>query len=207
MSLRERNRVRTRELIVETALELFLRKGFDDTTVAEIGEACGISPRTFFRYFPTKEDVLFPDAAERNWAVVELLRRQLEELPPVDALWATLRAAALESYGENRRRVLARYRLLGTSTSLRAFMAEDRLARHDAVLATMRECADLKASDLSELELRMLTQLSTATVHAAVYLWLDEEAARDLGKLIDEAFGRLAKGLDDFRRPVEGVGG
>ena len=62
--LRERHVARTRDAIVGAALELFERQGFEATTVDEIAAAADIAPRTFFRYFPTKEAVLFARAAD-----------------------------------------------------------------------------------------------------------------------------------------------
>jgi AcrR family transcriptional regulator len=56
--LRERRKRATRQLLVDTATEMFLERGFDAVTVAEIAEACQVSPTTVFNYFPTKESLV-----------------------------------------------------------------------------------------------------------------------------------------------------
>jgi AcrR family transcriptional regulator len=58
-SPRDEHADRTRSALVDAALNLFSAKGYDDTTTEEIAAKAGVSPRTFFRYFPTKESVLF----------------------------------------------------------------------------------------------------------------------------------------------------
>ena len=84
--LRERKKRQQREAIAAAALRLFAERGYDETTLAEIADEAGISPRTIFAYYEGKQDILFCDEA----AYLEQLKHMLEQRPPgtttVDAI-------------------------------------------------------------------------------------------------------------------------
>ncbi|MFC7568621.1 TetR family transcriptional regulator [Actinomadura namibiensis] len=71
--LRERKKARTRRALAAAALRLFAERGYEETTIADIAEAAEVSPRTFFAYFPSKEDVVFAEVDDRLAEVGELL--------------------------------------------------------------------------------------------------------------------------------------
>ena len=79
--LRERKKRRTRQAIATAALRLFAERGYEETTIAEIAAAADVSPRTFFSYFPSKEDVVFAEIDDRLAEVSERLRRTSGETP------------------------------------------------------------------------------------------------------------------------------
>ncbi len=89
-SLRERKRTRTREAIIEAAAGLFERRGYDGTTIADIAAAADISTRTFFAYFASKEDVLFPDADARVAAAVTAIDERRADERPTEILLRAL---------------------------------------------------------------------------------------------------------------------
>ncbi len=86
--LRERKKARTRAAIREHAFRLFREHGYDATTVEQIAEAAEVSPSTFFRYFPTKEDVVLQDDMDLLWA--DAVKVQPPELGPMAALRAAM---------------------------------------------------------------------------------------------------------------------
>ena len=88
IGLRERKKIKTRLAIQEHALRLFREHGYEKTTVEQIAEAAEVSPSTFFRYFPTKEDVVLFDVLDPM--LIESFRRQPASLSPVGALRAAM---------------------------------------------------------------------------------------------------------------------
>lgn len=85
-TLRERKKIRTRRALVDAATRLFAEKGYAETTVAEIAAAAEVSTKTFFNYFPSKEEVLFADSAQR----MELALRVIAEPEPGETAPALL---------------------------------------------------------------------------------------------------------------------
>ena len=90
-SLRERKKARTRASIREHALRLFREQGYQATTVEQIAAAAEVSPSTFFRYFPTKEDLVLQD--DMDTRLLEAFVRQPPELAPIPAIRAALAEA------------------------------------------------------------------------------------------------------------------
>jgi AcrR family transcriptional regulator len=72
--LRERKKQATRETIADAAMKLFSQRGFDAVTVAEVADEAGVSEKTVFNYFPTKEDLFFDEIDEREAALLASLR-------------------------------------------------------------------------------------------------------------------------------------
>ncbi|MDN5914353.1 MAG: TetR/AcrR family transcriptional regulator [Pseudonocardia sp.] len=90
-TLRERKRERTRRAVVDAATELFERNGYHGTTVADIAAAADIGTRTFFSYFASKEELLFPEADARIQAVIGAIADRRTEDGPIDVLLRALR--------------------------------------------------------------------------------------------------------------------
>jgi AcrR family transcriptional regulator len=94
--LRERKKLATRDALARAALELFVQRGYDETTLAEIADAAGVSTRTIFAYFPSKEDILFSTMQTMRDALAQALA---ERPAGTDALTA-LREFILSSAHE-----------------------------------------------------------------------------------------------------------
>ena len=115
---RQAHKLRTERALQQAALELFVKKGYDETSTDEIAEQSGVSARTFFRYFPTKESVLF--IGEYGWfqSFAEHLLAQPESLSDIEAAGATL--VGLAPQLARRRKALLLYeRAVASSLTLR----------------------------------------------------------------------------------------
>ncbi|UJP41083.1 TetR family transcriptional regulator [Cellulomonas palmilytica] len=89
VSLRERKRRAIQDEITDAAIGLFIKQGFDDTPVGQIAATVGMSERTFFRYFPTKDDVIEHVSARWRAQVAAALKAR----PDDERLWTSLRRA------------------------------------------------------------------------------------------------------------------
>ena len=87
MGLREDKKQRTRREIADTAMRLFATRGFDHVTVADVAEAAGVSDKTVFNYFPTKEDLFYDEVPARE----ETLRQAIRGRRPGESILAALR--------------------------------------------------------------------------------------------------------------------
>ncbi|MCD9144143.1 TetR/AcrR family transcriptional regulator [Streptomyces albireticuli] len=86
--LRERKKQRTRELLSKTAIELFLERGFDQVSVAEVAAAAEVSKPTLFRYFPAKEDLVLHGIADHQGEAARVVRGRAPGERPLAALRA-----------------------------------------------------------------------------------------------------------------------
>ncbi len=193
VGLRERKKARTREALKDAAMALFTRHGFDGTTVEEIVEACEVSPRTFFRYFPTKEDVLFADADDRRGTLLAVLADRPAHEPPVVALHAAMRALASD-YRHDRVELVARSKVVEGSPQLQAYKAEHQHGWEAAVVDALEQ-RPVVGAPVARDELQLLAALGTAAMRVSVDVWVADPSGPELDVLLDHAFARIERGF------------
>jgi len=191
VGLRERKKEQTREALAQAVLRLAKKRGFDNITVEDIAEACDVSPRTFFRYFPSKEDALFAANSAQRDSMLAALREQPADLPVFDAIEAAVRTRVRE-YERGRETLLRRHRIVVASPSLRTRSAERAQSWEADLVAELR--ASGRADDLTDLELRLVVAAALAALRLAIDTWLvsDGETLHDL---FDTGFRLLGEGL------------
>ncbi|MFD7898577.1 TetR/AcrR family transcriptional regulator [Streptomyces sp. NPDC059568] len=137
--------------IIRIAMDLFLRKGFEQTTIDEIVAAAGVSRRSFFRYFGTKEDIVLGGLADEGARV----SAELAKYPDEEDLWTALRSAilAVGDADADEERTLAVARMMYGSPSLRARSIEKHLRWQADLVPEVRrrlgapeETAELRAA-------------------------------------------------------------
>jgi AcrR family transcriptional regulator len=196
--LRERKKARTREALQEAAMDRFARQGFDGTTVEEIAEACEVSPRTFFRYFPTKEDVLFVDAAAKRERLLAVIAERPVGEPAFVALRAGMRSLTAD-YRDDRDALVTRSKIVAASPHLQAYKAEHQGGWEADVVEVLERRALAQHEPIARDELMLVTAVTTAALRVALDAWVADPSAPDLGVLLDDAFARLATGFDPTR--------
>ncbi|MCU1407026.1 MAG: transcriptional regulator, tetR family [Glaciihabitans sp.] len=189
LGLREITRASVREQIADRSLQMFDERGFDATTVDDIAAAIGISARSFFRYFPAKEDVVIGDPTALGQAV-----RDAAAARPVDEpLWATLRRAfdpvQLTTVGDEVRG-LRIMRVMMSTPTLRARNLEKHIlwARQLEPLVESRVGGPV---DTRRFRAQTLIHAALACLDVAFAEWTARDGEVDIADLLDEAFGTL----------------
>jgi AcrR family transcriptional regulator len=169
LPLRERKKLKTRRAIQDHALRLFGEQGYDETTVEQIAEAAEISPSTFFRYFPTKEDVVVTD--EYDPIMAEVFRSQPPELSAIKALRATMRDLLPQMFATDMDVVMTRMRLTTTVPALRARTFESlREGTHRILKEVM---AERTGRPFDDLDVDAFAWAVVGALMSAMYAWMD----------------------------------
>jgi AcrR family transcriptional regulator len=184
--LRERTRRAVRAEIGGVAMRLFLELGFDATSMEQIAREAGISRRSLFRYFSTKEDIVLGNLVEAGLAAKEAL----EARPASESPWEALRAA-LESlagdpeYSPERNLKIAKM-LYGTP-SLRASHFEKQLRWQELLVPNIQMRLDAATGAAPDLRARAIVACALTCLDVATEIWTRRDGEEDLGRLFDQA--------------------
>ncbi|SDG55060.1 DNA-binding transcriptional regulator, AcrR family [Sinosporangium album] len=205
--LRERKKQRTRLALIDAGLELFLAQGYEATTIDQIAAAADVSPRTFFRYFATKEDLALHYVFENEMRILaELATRPSDELPFASLKHAFRKSlkAVEDATPEDTQRMLRTRRLLDATPSLvgrassRTYAMERRMAEEIARRQGVELTCDIRPM--------MIVALLSTTLRVAFECQHRELTnAKDLVAVSESAMvfleRSLVPGWDDLTRP------
>jgi AcrR family transcriptional regulator len=181
-------RARTREKLRRHALSLFLSDGYEAATVERIAAAAGVSHMTFFRYFPTKESVVFDDDYDPLLAAAIEARPADEE--PLTAVRRALVDAMRRFDPAELEAAAARTRLVKETPALRSRIWENEFKAQEHIGRALAHRAGLDEPDL---RLSAITAAAQGVLLTAMWAWVDDAEERPLADVLDEAFEALDK--------------
>ena len=191
-TLWQRSREAAYAEITSIAMQLFLDQGFEQTTIDQIASSAGISRRSFFRYFGTKEDIVLGDLAQQG----ELVRDALEQVPPSVGPWEALRQAmhAVDAlHIEPGVTVKIAKMMYGTPT-LRARSIEKHLHWQSLLVPNIRQRLGLAEDDSSDPGPSAIVASAITCLDVAGELWTSAGGVGDLAALYDRAVAAVRSG-------------
>ncbi|QEU93725.1 TetR family transcriptional regulator [Streptomyces kanamyceticus] len=192
-SLAQRKRQLVADELTEAALQLLASKGFDAVTVDEIVTSAGVSKRTFFRYFASKEDVVVQFLAEMGTGIhAELTARPLDERPSValqHAIWVSIAVC-----GQQSDRALPVVQLILRTPALLARFLERQAQWREDLAAELARRLELDAD--TDLYPRMAAGMALTAFDSVLRHWSASDGAQDPADLMDRAFAVIAPALD-----------
>lgn len=192
-SLRQKHVDRTRQAIVDAAFALFAERGLAATTVDDIAERADVSPRTFFRYFPTKESVLFHDADSKVQAIRDRLAERPNDEPTSECLMAILRSLADELAGDPDRTQL----ICRLSAETNSLLSSSRRMMIDQFSAAIVETvSERNGTPVNDVALRAMAASVVACGATAIQCWIDDGGRGDVQSYLDQAVSACRAAFD-----------
>lgn len=185
---RERHKAATRQALTEAALSLFEERGYSATTVADITERVDVAERTFFRYFPTKEAVLFPDFEDGKAPFIAALASR----PPDESLMDAVIAAFVDGVDlavENRELAARRTAILDQDEISRDALTWNNLANSHRFIE--EALADHSGLAVTDERIRLAAGASLLVVSQAYDEWTGDGDRPDLAQLIEHKHAAL----------------
>jgi AcrR family transcriptional regulator len=188
--VRERTRRAMRAELAMVARDLFLAKGYDETTIDDIAAAAGMSRRTLFRYFASKEDLVLG----KYEILGDRLAEALAARPPDERVWLALRRAfdiVVDYFADDpdATRSVAMERIIQSKPDLTAGQLE-RVSRTQAQLVDIvRE--RIGQHDSTDLRAAAIVGAALSCLIAAKTTWVDSNHARPFADLLDEAMAAI----------------
>jgi AcrR family transcriptional regulator len=191
--LRERKKLQTRTAIVSAALDLFEAKGFEATTVEDIAAAADVSPRTFFRYFESKQDVVMAKTHEHGGGLGALVAARPPGEGPVEALRQVI-TGQMQALADEDGVMLREMRMMMSTPELRA-MALDHFHEHQDEMA--EALAGRMGLPPDAFVPHVLAGVVGTALWAVIDRWVAEGAKVErLEPMVDDVFDLLASGFD-----------
>lgn len=187
-NLQVRKQQLVREAIYDAAIELFAVKGFDETTVEEVALAAGVSRRSFFRYFASKDDLLAQNVVKYGSILSAAIIACPPTLGPMEIVRETVLSVARESVAQPRTRQIIE--ISERSASARQAHHSRMLDVEDVVAAAF--AGRLRSASKDELKPRLLASLTLSVMNVAIISWFRGEY-QDLSTAARQVFTTLAR--------------
>ncbi|MEU9112592.1 TetR family transcriptional regulator [Streptomyces sp. NPDC048483] len=200
VSLAQRKRELVANELTEAALQLLALKGFDAVTIDEIAASAGVSKRTFFRYFASKEDVVVQFLADMGTGMrAELAARPLGERPSVALQHAvSVPLAACADRSDHAGRALRVVQLILRTPALRARFLERQAQWRDDLAAELARRLELDTE--TDLYVQLAAGMALTAFDTVLQRWSGSDGAEDPAVLTDRAFAVIAPALDTGER-------
>jgi AcrR family transcriptional regulator len=170
--------------LMKAALELYVERGFEQTTVAEIAKQAGLTERTFFRYFTDKREVLFWGAAGLQELLVSTVANAPASEAPILSISRAIGAAGAE-FQSRREGAVLRQSVIAANTELQ----ERELIKLASLASAM--AGVLRERGVEEPGASLAAEAGIAVLKIAFERWVKDSNAQDLPLLMEELFGEL----------------